>query len=263
MRKTNMMTAATALAALLAQPLAAAPAPGSVRDLIGARAAGGETELETRGFTLIHGSTDQDRKVNYWWNGNTRECVKIVTYDGRFEAVSQTTAADCNQKGNKGDTAAAVAIGAAALLGIAALASKSHQRGDRYDDERGTAEFERGYRDGLYNQSYHNYGRSDAYSHGYEQGVRERGSQTAYRPGGYYGGGYADYSGINDLEGRPRDLAISELNRRGFAMRDNKRTDEGRYITFWRASSRQCVILHSQGGSVVSVETVSPRTCSY
>lgn len=262
MRRTKLI-AATALAGLIAQPLAAAPAPGSVRDLIGARAAGGETQLETRGFSFIHGSTDDDRKINYWWNGNTRECVKVVTNDGRFEAVTQTTAADCNQKGGKGDTAAAVAIGAAALLGIAALASKSHHREDRYNDERSTAEFERGYRDGLYNQSYHNYGRTDAYSHGYEQGVRERGSQTAYRPYNHFGGGYADYAGINDLEGRPRDAAIGELTRRGFAMRDNKRTDEGRYITFWRAASRQCLILHSQDGRVVSVETVSPRTCSY
>ncbi len=204
-----------------------------------------------------------DRKINYWWNGNTKECVKVSTFDGKFESISQTTNSDCNQKGGKGDNAAAIAIGAAALLGVAALASKSHHRGDRYNDEGSTSQFERGYRDGLYNQSYHNYDRSDGYSNGYEQGVRERGHQTSYRSHNYDGGGYSSFSGVRDLEGRSRDSATGQLMSRGFTMRDSKRVEDGRYMTWWRAESRQCVILHSQNGYVVSVESVSARTCSY
>ena len=187
-----------------------------------------------------------------------------MTYDGRFETITSTSASDCNQRGGSGDKAAAIAVGAAAILGIAALASKSHHRDDKYQDERSTAEFERGYRDGLYNHAYHNYGRSDAYSHGFEEGVRERGHGSSYRPGNHNSyGGYSGYANVNDLEGRARDNAVNQLNSRGFVLRDSKRVEDGRYMTFWRSQSNQCVIVHSQNGYIVSVESVSARTCSY
>ncbi|MFY7744408.1 MAG: hypothetical protein ACOVQY_03230 [Erythrobacter sp.] len=259
------MTALLAASAMVVPTLPAmAQTPGSVRDLVGAKAAGGESDLEYRGFHYVTGSTKNNRKFNYYWNGNTKECVKVVTYDGRFETITSTSASDCNQRGGSGDKAAAIAVGAAAILGIAALASKSHHRDDKYQDERSTAEFERGYRDGLYNHAYHNYGRSDAYSHGFEEGVRERGHESSYRPGNHNSyGGYSGYANVNDLEGRARDNAVNQLNSRGFVLRDSKRVEDGRYMTFWRSQSNQCVIVHSQNGYVVSVETVSARTCSY
>lgn len=251
-------------ASLIVQTVPAhANTPGSVRDLVGARAAGGESTIEERGFTLINGSTHNGKKVNYWWNANTKECVRVTTADGRFESIVQTSNSDCNQKGSSGDKTAAIAVGAAALLGIAALASKSHHREGGNYDERGTAEFERGYRDGLYNQSYHNYTRSDPYSRGYEQGVSERGHQTSYRSGNHHGGGYSDYSPVNDLVGQSRDSGIRMLQSRGFAMRDNKQTEDGRYMTFWRANSRQCLVVQSQNKVIISAEDVSESTCSY
>ncbi len=266
MRMTATKTIALLAASALVFPTvpARADTPSSVRDLVGARAAGGESSLENRGFHYVTGSTKNNRKFNYYWNGRVKECLRVVTYDGRFETITLTSNSDCNQRGSDGDKAAAIAIGAAAILGIAALASKSHHRDDKYQDERSTAEFERGYRDGLYNHAYHNYGRSDAYSHGFEEGVRERSQESSYRPGNQYSyGGYSGYANVNDLEGRRREDAVSEINRRGFAMRDNKKTDDGRYMTFWRSQSNQCVILHSQNGYVISLESVSARTCSY
>jgi hypothetical protein len=252
----------TLSAALVFAPVAAgAQTPGSVRDLVGSRAAGGEEQLEFRGFTRISGHVDDNSKINYWWNGNTKECVKVVTYDGRYQSLDKTTNADCNQKGGNGDKTAAIAVGAVALLGIAALASKSHHRGDRNYDERGTADFERGHRDGLYNQPFQNYTRSDAYSSGYNSGVRERANETSYRGGNYYGGGDSDYVDFNDLQGKARNYATGQLSSRGFAQLDNKKTEDGRYMTFWRASSRQCLVLNSRNGFVVSLESVSPRTC--
>jgi hypothetical protein len=258
-------TAALALGAMMVQAVPAmAQTPGSVRDLVGARAAGGETQLENRGYHYVTGSTKNNRKFNYYWNGNTKECLRVVTYDGRFETVTTTSASDCNQRGGGGDKAAAIAVGAAALLGIVALASKSHHREDKYQDERGTAEFERGYRDGLYNHAYHNYSRTDAYSHGFEEGVRERGNESSYRPGNHANyGGYSGFVNVNDVYGREHQSATSELIQRGFNVRDNKQTNAGRYTTMWRAESNQCVILHSERGYVDSVEAASARTCKY
>jgi hypothetical protein len=205
MKLAGKMFARLATVAMVAAPVAAvAKTPGSVRDLVGARGSSGETQLENRGFHLISGHTEYDSKINYWWNGNTKECIKVVTYDGNYQSIDQTTNADCNQKGDSGDKTAAVAVGAAALLGIVALASKSHHREGQDYDERGMSDFERGHRDGLYNQAYHNYSRSDAYSNGYNSGVRERAGQTSYRGGYSQSGGYSAYTEFNDLEGRER-----------------------------------------------------------
>ncbi|MFN9498659.1 MAG: hypothetical protein ACK554_09660 [Erythrobacteraceae bacterium] len=262
MKLAGKMFARLATVAMVAAPVAAvAKTPGSVRDLVGARGSSGETQLENRGFHLISGHTEYDSKINYWWNGNTKECIKVVTYDGNYQSIDQTTNADCNQKGDSGDKTAAVAVGAAALLGIVALASKSHHREGQDYDERGMSDFERGHRDGLYNQAYHNYSRSDAYSNGYNSGVRERAGQTSYRGGYSQSGGYSAYTEFNDLEGRERDYATGELSRRGFNQLDNKRTDEGRYMTYWRSASRQCLVVNSRNGYIYSIESVSPRTC--
>lgn len=262
MKLAGKLCAAAAAAAMVMAPMAAsAKTPGSVRDLVGARGSSGDDQLEFRGFHRISGHTEYDSKINYWWNGNTKECIKVVTYDGNFQSIDQTTNADCNQKGGNGDKTAAIAIGAAAILGIAALASKSHHRGDNNYDERGTADFERGHRDGLYGQAYHNYGRSDAYSSGYDSGVRERAEQTSYRGGHNYSGGYSGYAEFRDLSGQDRKYVIGQLSSRGFTMRDNKIAGDTRYMTFWREASRQCLVTNSRDGTVYSIESVSARTC--
>lgn len=263
MKKFGKTTSATLVAtSLLAQgTVAVAAPPGSVRDLVGARAAGGETTLEERGFTMHHGLTKDGGKVTYWWNPNTKECVKVDTYDGKFDAIDLAKNSDCNQKGGNGDKTAVAIAGVAALLGVAALASKSHDRGDKYSDQTNTAEYERGYRDGLYNQSYHNYGRSNAYSDGYSKGTEQRGYETSYRSNNHYGGGYSAHSYVGDLRGQSRSYAVSQLMSRGFVVRDNKKTDEGRYFTFWNEGAEQCVVMTSSNGYVNSIENVSKRTC--
>jgi hypothetical protein len=262
MKLAGKMCALMATAAMVVAPVAAAAStPGSVRDLVGARGSSGEDQLEFRGFHRISGHTENDSKINYWWNGNTKECVKVVTYDGNFRSIDKTSNADCHQKGDSGDKTAAIAVGAAALLGIVALASKSHHREGKDYNERSTADFERGHRDGLYNQPYHNYDRSDAYSDGYDSGVRERAEQTRYRGGYSQGGGYSAYAEFHDLNGQDRKYVISQLASRGFMMRDNKITGDVRYMTFWREASKQCLVTNSRDGTIYSIESVSARTC--
>lgn len=257
--------AATAALALQPAMLGAQALPGSVRDLVGARASAGESSLESRGFTFISGGTKNDRKYGYWWNPNTKECVRVATYDGRFDAIAVAPRTDCNQKGGNDGAAAAAVVGAAAILGAIALAHRSHDHdNDRhYDDARDEAQYERGYRDGLYNQTYHNYDRSQSYTSGYENGVRARGEESGYRGGNYYGGGYGAHVSVRDLEGRERAYATGQLSSRGFVLRDNKRTDDGRYMTWWRQASRQCVIVTSRNGYVASIERTSEQTCSF
>lgn len=253
-------------AAVILQPtqLSAQALPGSVRDLVGVKASAGESSLEERGFTYITGGTRDDRKFNYWWNRNTKECVRVTTFDGRYEKISVVPKSDCNQKGGN-DAAAVAAVGAVALIGALALSHKSHDHEDysHYGDANSEAQYERGYRDGLYSHNYHNYDRSQAYTSGYENGVRSRASETSYRKDNHHGGGYSAHVSLRDLEGQDRSYVKGQLASRGFQLRDDKKTEEGRYSTYWRAASRQCVIVTAHNGYVTSIEHTGAGTCSY
>ena len=74
---------------------AGARAPAGLSDLVGARAAGGETQLQARGFALVRVRTGDDRKWSTWWNRDRRQCVTVVTTDGRYQSITDSPAADC------------------------------------------------------------------------------------------------------------------------------------------------------------------------
>ena len=84
-------------------------------------------------------------------------------------------------RANQKETAAA--IGALAILGVAALShNKNHYRDD-YEPagEQQTAAFERGYRDGLHNERYDSSHNSSHYSQGYDAGAKERDNRLAHK----------------------------------------------------------------------------------
>lgn len=78
------------------------------------------------------------------------------------------------------DEKAAAAI---AILGIAALAHHKHHYKDGYRpaDDVETAEFERGYRDGLHGYPYWEYSQTRGYVQGYQAGENERSNSVAHR----------------------------------------------------------------------------------
>jgi len=178
-----------AIAGLLAGALSApsvtvwAGPADDLRDLVGAKGAGGEADLENRGYTHIDSAKSGDAAYSYWWSNAKRSCVRVTTRDGRYQALIDADASDCGQtkKESGMSDGAKVAVGAAALLGVAALIHKSHQRDDRDLNEQQTADFERGYRDGLYNNSFNNHGGGGEYNDGYNKGVSERSQQSSYR----------------------------------------------------------------------------------
>lgn len=76
---------------------ASAQTPSDIRDLVGARAAGGETQLEARGYANVGAETGDDRKWTYWWNPRTQTCVTVSTLDGHYDAITTSPAPDCNR----------------------------------------------------------------------------------------------------------------------------------------------------------------------
>lgn len=164
-------------------------------DLVGARAAGGETELESRDYTFIAASTAYGgAKAGYWWNGSAKSCVRVETFDGKFRAITDATAEQCNQhatNGNQERNTAAALVGVAAIA--AALASKNNAHGNPSDK---SGQHDLGYNDGLHDAPYYNPSRSDAYSSGYEQGVAQRSRNISYHGGT---GGYTPAARVNEV----------------------------------------------------------------
>lgn len=88
----------TAMATVAMTGGAKAQTPGDISDLVGARAAGAETAMQSRGYRFVKAQTGDDRKYGYWWNPQTRQCVTVATMDGRYASITTSPAPDCDQR---------------------------------------------------------------------------------------------------------------------------------------------------------------------
>jgi len=77
---------------------ASAQTPSDIGDLVGARAAGAETQMTARAYVNVGGRTGDDRVWTYWWNPMTRTCVTVATADGRYASITVSPAPDCEHK---------------------------------------------------------------------------------------------------------------------------------------------------------------------
>jgi hypothetical protein len=167
----RQLVAAVALSGLISGA-AVAPAcaqiPANLRDLVGARAAGGESELQARGYALDHVDEGGSAKFGYWRRGD--ECVQVTTRDGRYLTIVE--ARDMCRKKSSGSDASAVVAGVAIVGLAAALAAhkKKHDDADRDHD----AEYERGYQAALYGSDYDDRHESEGYHEGFLAGQSER-----------------------------------------------------------------------------------------
>ena len=250
-RRFTKLTLGVALGALVVTPVAAEKANQLV-DINGMRGSSAERALQSRGFA--HVSTHKNSRgyvYSYWWNRDDDDCVQVEVYDGRVQTISNATDQDCGH--HKGDVAAAagVAVGAA-LLG-ALIGHKSHHREGRDYDETQTAEFERGYQDGLHHAQYHNYNRDDAYAHGYEKGADERRANLGHH---HRRGGYSQVAAYRDVQGMRGPRARDLLRDRGFTRVSRFGDDNTRYSILWRGASRQCLQLTIADGRVYDVRDI-------
>ncbi|PVM92742.1 hypothetical protein DDF67_05080 [Caulobacter endophyticus] len=79
----------------MAAPAAAQDTPSDLRDLVGARAAGAEGALASRGYVNVRTQAGDDRKWTYWWNERRKICLSVAVVNGRLVAITPTPAPDC------------------------------------------------------------------------------------------------------------------------------------------------------------------------
>jgi hypothetical protein len=266
-------------AALLAGALGASVAVAPVRaqtpvlplsDLVNQPSDYAQRELLARGYVFTHSDQNGGKVWQYWWQSRDAVCARVAHVDGRATSIVGSSATDCNQRpgvsppqtSSNANTGAAVAIGAAALLGIAALTHRSHERDQqKHQNEQQVAEFERGYRDGLYHQAYHDYNRSQAYVDGYNAGQQKRDVETRYRsPYGYHSG-TAPYASLSDMTGMRASGLDADMQRRGFVTRGGYQANERAYATWWNGGTRQCVQVVTYQGRVEAVNPLVEGNC--
>jgi hypothetical protein len=264
------LVAALSIAVLAVQPIAAIAS--SFTDLEGVRASAAENTIRQRGYHPHHSSGAPNGRYTYWWNNLSKSCIRTLTSDGVIAGTKTVGGADCGWyggptnvpaggSGNK-DAVAAAAVAAAALIGVAALSHKSHHRDDKeYQDPQSYGDFERGYRDGLYNHSFDTRSRAQTYSDGYRAGVEEREQQSSHRrggsnqgSGGYGGGQQAQFS---DLVGARAAGAETELQSRGFRNVDGFESGRnGKGTIWWNGRTRQCLQMITVDGRADSIEDI-------
>lgn len=62
--------------------------PPALLDMVGARAGQAEGEVQRRGYTYRRNERISDTAVaSFWIEGNSGQCVEIVTSDGRFQDI--------------------------------------------------------------------------------------------------------------------------------------------------------------------------------
>jgi hypothetical protein len=256
---------AACLALSLLAATAAAAVPDSLSDIPYQSTDWGSEQLRFRGFTLMKSDWHGGSSYEYWWQASSNTCVRARSSGGRYEALNTTSGTDCGQyhaAATQNDAAAAVAIAAAAAIGVAALAHQSHKRGDKHSDQKSVAEFDRGYRDGLYHEPYHNYSNTTAYSDGYSAGQQERHEQTGHRP--RYGGGYSGYRSyayVNDLVGTRASSADSDLRSRGFRDTGGYKQGGKSFVTWYNAGTRQCINVVTRDGRIARIDDIAEGNC--
>ena len=262
------LCAVVAVAALTAaSAFASAPhTPRSLKDLLEKNADWGSEQLRSRGYTRISSDRHHGKVVQYWWSHQKNRCIRAEAWDRDYHSIMTTSSTDCHQyhdEATKDDSSAGVAIAAAAIIGAAVLASSSHHRDDETNqDANATAEFDRGYRDGLHHKGYHNYNSSNAYSNGYQEGQSERSEQTNHHSNNGYHSGHRSYVSLDDLVGARAAGAESELERRGFVNYGGYNRGNKSFATWWNGKTRQCVSAVTKEGHIKSFQNLDEGNCT-
>lgn len=82
-------------ATILCGPAFAQSTPPDVADLVGARGAGGETQLQARGYSFVTVNTVGTTKWSLWWSDRQRQCIQVATSEGRYSAIQRVPEQNC------------------------------------------------------------------------------------------------------------------------------------------------------------------------
>ena len=244
---------------ILSVPGFAQETPRDLRDLVGARASSGESELRRRGYSFVKGEDGGDRKFSYWWNSRRKACVTIATVDGRYDSIAPAFESSC-QNGGGADQSGQVAPPTWAV-GTFYGRGPNGERITLTISNTGSvqADINGGMSYGVFisgNRFNINgaIGRVTRQRNGILTTRVDNGEQIAYSRtasgGGNQGGGNQGEAGVDvsDLVGARASSGERELQSRGFRNVDGFKRGNTSYTIWWRRQSQQCVQVATANG---------------
>lgn len=245
--------------------------PRDLSDLVGARASSGESELQNRGYSFVKTEEGEDRKWSYWWNNNRRACVTVMTYQGRYGAITSSPAIDCGRNSdnsNNNDGRQGVTVyadrdyrGTSQSFGVGRFLNAGGQLGALRNDDASSVEVQRGFRVRLCEDegsSGTGSGRCEDYGEGrFNLRYNNKASYIEVtRIGGGGGGGGGRPVDVSDLVGARASSGEQEMLSRGFRNVAGFDSGNARYTIWWRARSRQCIQVATANGRYDSVTDI-------
>lgn len=109
-----------AAAIVLSAATAHAAPPSDISDLVGARAAGAESEMQARGYEDVGGN-------NTWWNAASGSCAKVHVSNGRYSRIDKLKPSQCGQHGKPSAPSAASVPGEAPQAAVKACMRSADQ----------------------------------------------------------------------------------------------------------------------------------------
>jgi hypothetical protein len=103
----RMRILSVCIAATAASFSATAQTPADVEDLVGARAAGGETQLLSRGYEQRASNTVRDQRFTFWWKPQSGHCISVSTVDGRYASIQPVPRENCTEGSTSSRTSSA------------------------------------------------------------------------------------------------------------------------------------------------------------
>lgn len=235
--------------------------PADVRDLIGSKAAGGETQLQNRGYEFISTTTGTDSKYSYWWNNRKKACISVRTLEGRYDAILSTLPADCNKgTSNSGaDSDSGAPSDVSDLVGARAAGGETQLKARGYSfvkiqkgDDRSYANWWHSRRKVCLNVVILE-GHYDTIMTTPSGDCNRDSNGRPITNGGGDSAGSSEKVNVNDLTGARASSGESELQGRGFVNVQTYKIRANVITIWWRSESTQCLQVVTSNGKYTSL----------
>ena len=248
------------LVSIFTAAVAAQDTPRDVQDLVGARAAGGETTLISRGYKFIKTTEGEDRKWSNWWKASTKTCLTVATVNGRYDTIVNSTPEDCKTGSSDSSDASAGNDDFSDLVGARAAGGETELEKRGYKFIKTTEGTDR---------KWANWWKASTKTCLTVATVNGRfDSIVSGTPADCTGGGSGGNSSgssnkvdLSDLVGARAAGAQTDIENRGFRNTKSSKSGSASFTWWKNDDTNQCVQMTVRNGKVSSIINSSQRNC--
>lgn len=236
--------------------------PRDVKDLVGARAAGGETSLKSRGYVFIKTTKSDDRSYSNWWKASSKTCLTVATFNGRYDSIVSGPAEDCKKESV--DSGNATSNGApddvADLVGARAAGGETDLKSRGYRFIKTSKSDDRSYSN-WWNATSKTCLTVATFNGRFDTIVSGPADDCKASSGGSASSGSSAQIDLSDLVGARGAGADTEMQSRGFRNTRSSKSGSASFTYWFNPDNRQCAMMTVRNGKVSSVTKSFDRSC--